>query len=117
MSHYTIYHNPRCTKSRESLALLKEAGIEPEVVFYLQDTPSTEELAHICELLGKRPTEIMRVNESIFKMLWGNAEEMSDDKALELMIQNPVLIERPIIVKDDKAAVIGRPAERVKELL
>ena len=110
-----IYHNPRCSKSRQTLALLEERGIEPEIVRYLDAPPSAGDLKAILAKLGVGPRDIMRVKEAPYKEL--NLKEVDDDKALiNAMAENPVLIERPIVVNGDKAA-IGRPPEAVLEIL
>lgn len=110
-----IYHNPRCSKSRQTLALLEARGIEPEIVRYLDTPPSAEELKAILGKLGAGPRDIMRVKEAPYKEL--NLKEVDDDNALiDAMAENPVLIERPIVVNADKAA-IGRPPEAVLDIL
>ena len=112
----TILHNPRCSKSRATLALLEERGIEPEVRLYLQDPPSAEELAGILSLLGKSPRELMRKGEAEYKEQ-GLANESLDEGALiAAMVATPKLIERPIVLANGKAAV-GRPPESVLEIL
>ena len=112
----TIFHNPRCSKSRTTLSLLQEQGIEPEVRLYLQDPPDAEELAKILALLGKSPRELMRKGEAEYKEQ-GLAEEGLDDEALiAAMTATPKLIERPIVLANGKAAV-GRPPESVLEIL
>lgn len=110
-----IYHNPRCTKSRQTLAILKDKGIKPEVVKYLEDTPSTDELRQIIELLGIKPEDLVRKNETVYKEKFKN-KELSEDGWIEAMVQNPKLIQRPIVIKGNKA-IIGRPPEKVLELL
>jgi arsenate reductase len=110
-----IYHNPRCSKSRNTLALLEEQGVEAEVVKYLETPPSKEELKELLNMLGMSPRELMRTKEEIYKEL--GLKEVTDEEALiEAMVANPKLIERPIVVKDGKAA-IGRPIENVVALL
>ena len=110
-----IYHNPRCRKSRETLNLIREAGHEPEIVEYLQNPPSVSELKNLLKGMNKRPMEIIRKGEDIFKSdLKGKT--FSDDEWIRTMVENPKLIERPIVVKGDHA-VLGRPPENVKEIL
>ena len=110
-----IYHNPRCSKSRQALALLEERGIEPQIIRYLDTPPSAEELKTILEKLGVDPRDMMRIKEAPYKEL--NLKEVDDDNALiDAMAGNPVLIERPIVVNGDKAA-IGRPPEAVLDIL
>tara|TARA_R110002051_G_scaffold69741_7_gene125490 strand:- start:1079 stop:1423 length:345 start_codon:yes stop_codon:yes gene_type:complete len=110
-----IYHNPRCSKSRQGLALLEESGKEFDVVKYLDNTPSYLELAAIIGKLGIKPIELVRKGETIWKEKYKN-ENFSDKELIELMVQNPKLIERPIVVLDNEA-VIGRPPENIKKLL
>jgi len=110
-----IYHNPRCSKSRNTLALLEEQGVEAEVVKYLDTPPSKEELKELLKMLGMSPRELMRTKEEVYKEL--GLKDVTDEEALiEAMVANPKLIERPIVVKDGKAA-IGRPIENIVELL
>ena len=117
MSSYTIYHNPRCSKSRQTLALLKDNGIDPEVVEYLKTPPSFETLQSIAQLLGKEPLEWIRTGEKTFKELGlSKKDDRSTDEWLKIMAENPILIERPIVTTSDKA-VLGRPPENVLELL
>ncbi|WP_405327370.1 arsenate reductase (glutaredoxin) [Leeuwenhoekiella sp. LLG6367-2.1] len=110
-----IYHNPRCSKSRQGLALIEESGKEFDVVKYLDNTPSYLELAAIIGKLGIKPIELVRKGETIWKEKYKN-ENFSDKELIELMVQNPKLIERPIVVLDNEA-VIGRPPENIKKLL
>ena len=112
----TILHNPRCSKSRTTLALLEERGIEPEVRLYLENPPSEKELADILSLLGKSPRELMRKGEAEYREQ-GLADESLDESALiAAMVATPKLIERPIVLANGKAAV-GRPPESVLEIL
>jgi arsenate reductase len=115
MANVTIWHNPRCSKSRDSFNLLEEKGIEADVVKYLDNPPSKEELKEVLKLLGIAPRELMRTKEMIYKEL-NLKEENDDEKLIEAMVENPKLIERPIVIKGGKA-VIGRPIEKVIELL
>ena len=116
MAKITIYHNPRCSKSRQTLALLEDAGASIEVVEYLQTPPSAKELAEIVKMLGVAPMDIVRKKEAEFKELGLDKSVPTDAKLLELLSKNPKLIERPIVVKGKKA-VIGRPPENVNTLL
>ncbi|QGQ22840.1 arsenate reductase (glutaredoxin) [Gimesia benthica] len=111
-----IYHNPRCGKSRQTLALIEEAGIEPEVIEYLKTPPTAEELDAILKKLKLEPQELMRKGEAIYKELKLAERELSRDEAIAVMLEHPKLIERPIVVQGRKA-VLGRPPENVKELL
>ena len=113
MADFTIYHNPRCSKSRQTLALLREKGVEPEVVEYLKEPPSLETLQEIQGKLGKEPLEWIRNGEKVFKELGLSKKDGRPvDEWLQLMADNPILIERPIVVSGGKA-VLGRPPENV----
>jgi arsenate reductase len=115
MKKVTIWHNPRCSKSRDSFKLLEEQGVEAEVVKYLDSVPSKEELKEVLSKLNISAKELMRSKETIYKEL--NLAEVSDENTLiDAMLANPKLIERPIVIKGDKA-VIGRPIEKVIALL
>jgi len=112
MEKITIWHNPRCSKSRDSFKLLEEKGIDAEVVKYLDEVPTKEELQNMLEMLGMNSAqELMRTKEAIYKEL-NLKDETSQEVLLEAMIANPKLIERPIVIKGNKA-VIGRPIEKV----
>jgi arsenate reductase len=110
-----IYHNPRCSKSRQTLQLIQDAGKEVEVVEYLTDTPTEAELREIVGLLGISPEQLLRKNEAIFKEQF-KGKSMSDDAWFAAMVKNPKLIERPIVI-EGKKAVLERPPEKVLELL
>lgn len=112
----TIYHNPRCTKSRETLELLKEHGITPHVVEYLNEPPTVQELESILEKLDMLPQDIMRTGEPEYKELGLFNARYTQEGLLALMVKHPKLIERPIVVNGDKAA-IGRPPENVLSIL
>ncbi|QDU48780.1 arsenate reductase (glutaredoxin) [Gimesia panareensis] len=111
-----IYHNPRCGKSRQTLALIEAAGIEPEVIEYLQTPPTAEELDAILKKLKMEPQDLMRKGEAIYKELKLAEQELSREEAIAVMLEHPKLIERPIVVQGRKA-VLGRPPENVNELL
>lgn len=111
----TIWHNPRCSKSRQTLALLGEHGVEPRVRRYLDDPPTTDELEVVLEMLGIEPRELMRRGEVVYREL-GLADVNTPMPLVEAMASHPKLIERPIVIRDGRA-VIGRPPERVLELL
>jgi arsenate reductase len=111
-----ILHNPRCSKSRQTLALIEQAGIQPEVVLYLEATPTVSELDEILTKLGLEPVELMRRGEAIYKELGLAGRDLARHEAIELMVKHPVLIERPIVIHGDRA-VLGRPPENVQELL
>ena len=110
----TIYHNPRCSKSRQTLELIRAEGIEPMIVEYLNETPSADELKDLLQKLGKTPRDIIRNGEAVYKEL--GLKDAGDDVLIEAMVANPILIERPIVVNGDKAA-LGRPPEGVLEIL
>lgn len=110
-----FYHNPRCGKSREALKLLQEKGIEPEIVEYLKNIPTHAELEDILQKLDMKAEDLLRKNEKVFKELY-KGKELSNSKWIEAMIAEPKLIERPIFIKGDKA-VVGRPPEKVLELI
>jgi len=111
-----IYHNPRCGKSRQTLQLLQEQGIEPEIIEYLKTPPSAEELNIILKKLGMEPRELMRKNEAEYKVNGLNDETLGREALINGMVSHPILIERPIVVANDKAA-IGRPPEAVLTIL
>jgi arsenate reductase len=112
----TIYHNPRCSKSRQTLALLEERGISPRVVDYLKTPPSAAELKTILKKLGLRPRDLMRKSEPLYAELGLKDRDLDDAALIALMVANPILIERPIVVSGGKAA-LGRPPESVLEIL
>ena len=115
MSNIQIWHNPRCSKSRNGLNILEENKIEVEVIKYL-DTPHTqEEITNLLKMLGMSARELMRTKESIYKEL-NLKDENDESKLIQAMVENPKLIERPIVIKDGKA-VIGRPIENIMELV
>jgi len=111
----TIYHNTMCSKSRCTLDLLKENNQEFEVVEYLKKTPTAEELKAILQKLGMKPEELVRKSEKVYKEQFAG-KSLSAEEWIQAMVDNPVLIERPIVVKGDKA-VIGRPPENVLTIL
>lgn len=112
----TLYHNPRCSKSRQSLQLLQNAGIEPTIILYLQQSPSVETLGQILQKLGMKAREFLRKGESVYKELGLDAADLTEAELLQCMHDNPILIERPIAVAGERA-VIGRPPENVLTLL
>lgn len=117
MAQVTIYHNPRCSKSRQTLDLIQRAGFEPEVVRYLEDPPSASKLDTMFKAMGKEPIEVMRTGEARFKELGLNKkDERSRAEWLKLIEANPILLERPIVVHDGKVA-LGRPPENVLDIL
>lgn len=116
MARPTIYHNPRCSKSRETLALLEERRLDPLIVDYLKAPPSAAELQAILNKLKMKPRDLMRKGEAVYKELRLDNEELTDEKLIRAMAENPILIERPIVVMGAKAR-IGRPPESVLEIL
>lgn len=110
-----IYHNPRCRKSRETLQLLEKNKEEITIIEYLNTPPTKEELNGIVQMLGIKPEQLLRKGESIFKEQF-KGQELTDDEWIDAMIEYPKLIERPIVIKEGKAA-LGRPPENVLTIL
>lgn len=111
-----IFHNPRCSKSRAAMQLLDDKGVSAEIVEYLNTPPSAEELDEVLTLLGCGPRELMRKNEAPYKELNLGDESLDRTALIQAMVENPILIERPIVIKGNKA-VIGRPPENVLDLV
>ncbi len=111
-----ILHNPRCSKSRQTLALLEEQGKKPEIIEYLKTPPSQEQLANICDMLNMAPRDLIRTKEAEYKESGLDNMTLSDQQVLALMVENPKVIERPVVINGDKAAV-GRPPENVLAIL
>jgi len=111
-----IYHNPRCSKSRQTLQLLEEQSASPQVVEYLKTPPDADTLSELLDMLGLEPRELMRRREKEYKESGADDPKLGREKLIQLMVQHPKLIERPIVVSNGKA-VIGRPPERVLEIL
>ncbi len=109
-----IYHNPRCSKSREALALLNDKNLEVEVIEYLKDKPTVKQLKELINLLGIKPIQLIRTKEDVFKPY--KNKQLTEDEYITLMTEFPILIERPIVVKGKKA-VIGRPPQMVLDIL
>ncbi len=112
----TLYHNPRCSKSRQTLELVRQQGIEPQIVDYLKTPPSVEELTRILALLGKEPRELMRTKEAEYRELGLDNPVLNRQQLIQAMVDHPRLIERPILLANQKAA-LGRPPESVLEIL
>lgn len=112
----TIYHNPRCSKSRQTLNLLRERAVDVDVVEYLKDPPDAAQLGRILELLGLEPRQLMRTGEAAYKDNNLGDENLGRDALIAAMVANPILIERPIVIAGGKAR-IGRPPESVLEIL
>ncbi len=115
MGELVIYHNPRCSKSRQTLSLIEKRGIEPEVVKYLKNPPSVEKLEQILSLLDMEPQDLIRKNEKIYKVNFKN-KDFTREEWVRILHNYPKLMERPIVT-NGKHAVIGRPPENVNDLL
>ncbi|GMQ88214.1 MAG: arsenate reductase (glutaredoxin) [Gammaproteobacteria bacterium] len=116
MSKTTIYHNPHCSKSRQTLELLDTHGVEADIVEYLKTPPNAGQLAEILDLLGMEPRELMRTNEPEYKDNALDNPDLSREQLIRAMVDYPRLIQRPIVLSDGKAA-LGRPPENVLEIL
>ncbi|RMG17897.1 MAG: arsenate reductase (glutaredoxin) [Deltaproteobacteria bacterium] len=117
MASYEIWHNPRCSKSRQTLERLRAAGIEPKIREYLKDPPSRREIQRVLDLLGfEDPRQLMRTKEPLYKEL-GLQDETRRSALIAALAEHPKLIERPVVIKDGKEAVLGRPPENVDALL
>jgi len=112
----TIYHNPRCSKSRQTLALLEDKGVTPDVLLYLDNPPDAAALGKLLKMLGMEPRDLMRKGEEPYKSLNLADPAKSRDELIAAMVTNPILIERPIVVSNGKAA-LGRPPEQVLQIL
>ena len=110
-----IYHNPRCSKSRQALSLIQEKGENPKIIEYLKERISIEDLGLLLAMLKIKPIALIRKSEQIWKEKY-NGKELTDDEIIMAMVENPKLIERPIVVKNGKA-IIGRLPEKVMTLL
>jgi len=110
-----FYHNPRCRKSRETLQLIHSKGIEPEIVEYLDQVPTKGDIKKILDKLGLRAEDLVRKNEALYKQKFKN-QDFSEDEWVRILSDNPRLIERPILINDDRAA-LGRPPENVLSIL
>ncbi|RMH64434.1 MAG: arsenate reductase (glutaredoxin) [Calditrichaeota bacterium] len=112
-----IYHNPRCSKSRQTLQLLKEKGVEPEIIEYLKTPPDAREICDLCRRMGIAPRELVRFKEGEARELGiTKKSELPDEEWCRLMAEHPKLIERPIVVHGDRV-LLGRPPEKVLEIL
>lgn len=116
MTDLTLYHNPRCSKSRAALALLEARGLQPQIIRYLETPPTPEELRSVLAKLGINARELLRTGEDEYQQLGLGDPTLSDAGLLDAMHRHPRLIERPILIAGERA-VIGRPAERVLEIL
>lgn len=116
----TIYHNPRCSKSRQTMQLLADQGVEADVVEYLKTPPDAATLSGLLDLLGLEPRQLMRTKEAEYKQLGLDDESLGRDELIEAMVNHPKLIERPIVVTgsgNKHKAAIGRPPEKILEIL
>lgn len=116
MSKFTIYHNPRCSKSRQTLALLNQQGIEPKIVLYLEQPPRPEQLKDILDKLNLSARDLLRKGETEYRELGLDNPDLNEQDLMKAMTKHPRLIERPIVVSA-RGAVIGRPPEKVLALL
>jgi arsenate reductase len=112
----TIYHNPRCSKSRDTLKLIQEKGLEPNVIEYLKTPPDKKTLQQVIRQLGITPRELLRKNETEYKQAGLDDLTLTDDDVISAMVEHPKLIERPIVIHNGKA-IIGRPPVKVLDLL
>jgi len=115
MNKVTIWHNQKCSKSREAMNILENNNYDTEVIKYLETTPNETEIKNILKMLGITPRELMRTKEALYKEL-KLKEELNDDALISAMAQNPKLIERPVIIKGSRA-IIGRPTQKIEEFL
>jgi arsenate reductase len=116
MANIKIYHNPGCSKSRATLALLEENGVAPEIIYYLETSPGVEELKSLLQKLGLSIREILRKGEAQYETLGLDNESLSDEIIFDIACKHPRLIQRPIVVQGDRA-ILGRPPENVLELI
>lgn len=110
-----FYHNPRCSKSRQALQILEDHGAEPEIIKYLEEVPTKEQLRNVVDLLEIAPFELVRTTEKIYKQKF-RGKDLSPEQWIEAMVEHPKLIQRPIVISGDRA-VVGRPPEQVRKLL
>ncbi len=111
-----IFHNPKCSKCRISMSLLNENGVEPDIIEYLNSPPDANELSEILDLLNLSPRELMRKHEAPYKENTLDDESLTREQLIQAMVENPILIERPIVIKGNRA-IIGRPPEKILDLL
>jgi len=107
-----IFHNPRCSKSRQTLTILEDNGIDVDIIEYLKESPNKETLLQIINLLDINPRDLIRKGEAVYKEKGLNRDDLTDDDLVQFMVDNPILIERPIVYNDNRA-IIGRPPENV----
>ena len=111
-----IYHNPRCSKSRKALEILRQEQCDPEVVHYLDSPPDQTELKRIVELLGLSARDLLRTTEAVYQEKNLDRNTLTDDQIIAIIVSNPVLMQRPVVVRGNQA-IIGRPPEKVLEIL
>ncbi len=116
MSAVTIWHNPRCSKSRQTLELITDRGVEPKIVEYLKTPPSAAEVTDVLAKLGLEPRDLMRKKETAYKELGLDDPSLTRTQLIQAMVEHPVLIDRPVVIRG-KRAVLGRPPENALELL
>ena len=116
MPNVTIYHNPKCSKSRQTLQLLRDHGGEPTIIEYLKTPPTRQVLSNLLKMLNFKPRQLMRTKESTYRENNLGDENLTNTQLIDAMVKHPILIERPIVVANNKA-VIGRPSENVREIL
>jgi len=112
----TIYHNPGCSTSRQTLAIIREAGVEPDIVEYLKTPPTRDELKRMLAAMGQTARDVIRRKEALYGELGLDDPALSEDQLIDAMVDNPRLIERPIVVTE-RGTRLCRPAERVREIL
>lgn len=115
MTEWEIWHNPRCSKSRQALRILQENGVDPKVVLYLQAPPSPSRLHAVLNLLGMEPHELIRTKEPVYQSLGLGEVDFSREEWIQTMVENPKLIERPVVLHEQQA-ILGRPVENVLRL-
>jgi arsenate reductase (glutaredoxin) len=113
----TIYHNPRCSKSRATLQLLEDNGVQPDIIEYMKEPPDRATLEKIVSMLGVPVRDLLRSNEQVFKDAGMDDAELTDNDIYEAITQCPTLLQRPIVIVDDNKAALGRPPENVLEIL
>ncbi len=111
-----IYHNPRCSKSRQTLELLRQQGIEPEIILYLETPPDADQIAHFLHTLGITARDLMRRKEPIYQQLALDAENITQAQLIDAICQHPILMERPVVVNGERVA-LGRPPQNVLKIL
>lgn len=116
MADIELWHNPRCSTSRNALQLLRDRGVEPTIVEYLKAPPSAARLEKVLKMLGKEPRELMRKKEAEYRDLGLDDPKKSRKELVKAMVEHPILIERPVVLRGERA-ILGRPAEKVLEIL